>query len=84
MLYYTHKHEQLLMCSKIKKGKVIHHEKNIQIAGAIQQVEGVISANVSFMTQKLSIEIADENFDSVWKEVKKKAKKANPDVTILD
>lgn len=51
---------------------------------AIQQVEGVISANVSFMTQKLSIEIADENFDSVWKEVKKKAKKAAPDVTILD
>lgn len=51
---------------------------------AIQQVEGVISANVSFMTQKLSIEIADENFDSVWKEVKKKAKKASPDVTILD
>lgn len=51
---------------------------------AIQQVEGVISANVSFMTQKLSIEIADENFDSVWKEVKKKANKANPDVTILD
>lgn len=51
---------------------------------AIQQVEGVISANVSFMTQKLSIEIADENFDSVWKEVKKKAKKTNPDVTILD
>lgn len=51
---------------------------------AIQQVEGVISANVSFMTQKLSIEIADENFDSVWKEVKKKSKKANPDVTILD
>lgn len=51
---------------------------------AIQQVEGVISANVSFMTQKLSIEIADENFDSVWKEVKKKVKKANPDVTILD
>ena len=51
---------------------------------AIQQVEGVISANVSFMTQKLSIEIADENFDSVWKEVKKKAKKADTDVTILD
>ena len=51
---------------------------------AIQQVEGVISANVSFMTQKLSIEIADENFDSVWNEVTKKAKKADPDVTILD
>ena len=51
---------------------------------AIQQVEGVISANVSFMTQKLSIEIADDNFDSVWKEVKEQAKNADPDVTILD
>ena len=53
-----------------------------KMARAIQQVEGVISASVSFMTQKLSIEIAAEHFDSVWKEVKKKAKKANPDVTI--
>ena len=51
---------------------------------AANTVAGVEKATVSFMTQKLSIEIADENFDSVWKEVKKKAKKANPDVTILD
>ena len=51
---------------------------------AISKIDGVNSVNISFMTQKLSIEIADENFDSVWKEVKKKAKKANPDVTILD
>ena len=51
---------------------------------AANTVAGVAKATVSFMTQKLSIEIADENFDSVWKEVKKKAKKADPDVTILD
>ena len=51
---------------------------------AANTVAGVAKATVSFMTQKLSIEIADENCDSVWKEVKKKAKKANPDVTILD
>lgn len=51
---------------------------------AIQQVEGVLSANVSFMTQKLTIEIADENFNAVWKEVKKKAKKTDPDVTIIE
>ena len=50
---------------------------------AANTVAGGAKATVSFMTQKLSIEIADENFDSVWKEVKKKAKKANPDVTIL-
>ncbi len=51
---------------------------------AVQQVDGVLSATVSFMTQKLTIEIADENFDTVWKEVKKKAKKADPDVTIIE
>ena len=51
---------------------------------AANTVAGVAKATVSFMTQKLSIEIADENLDSVWKEVKKKAKKDNPDVTILD
>ena len=51
---------------------------------AINKLEGVNKASISFMTQKLSIAIADENFDSVWKEVKKKAKKANPDVPILD
>ena len=45
---------------------------------AIQQVEGVISANVSFMTQKLSIEIADENFDSVWKERQRKLTQTLP------
>ncbi|MCI5845195.1 MAG: heavy-metal-associated domain-containing protein [Oscillospiraceae bacterium] len=50
----------------------------------VQQVEGVLSATVSFMTQKLTIEIADENFDAVWKEVKKKAKKVNRDVTIIE
>ena len=56
----------------------------LKMEDAAKKVEGVTDATVSFMTQKLSIEIADENFDSVWKEVKKKAKKANPDVTILD
>ena len=60
-------------------------EKRCNFCGKPEHmVEGVISANVSFMTQKLFIEIADENFDCVWKEVKKKAKKADPDVTILD
>ena len=56
----------------------------LKMEDAAKKVEGVTDATVSFMTQKLSIEIANENFDSVWKEVKKKAKKANPDVTILD
>jgi copper chaperone CopZ len=51
---------------------------------AIQGVDGVIAANVNFMTQKLTIEIADEDFDAVWKVVKKTAKKADRDITIVE
>lgn len=51
---------------------------------AIQQVEGVLSVSVNFMTQKLTIEIEDDQFDTVWKTVKKKAKKTNSDVTIIE
>lgn len=50
----------------------------------IQQVDGVISATVSFMTQKLTVEIEDEQFEAAWKTIKKKAKKAVPDVTIVE
>ena len=97
MLYCIHKHEQLLMCSKNKKRKgclIMKKTFKLQdldcancaakLERTVQQVEGVLSATVSFMTQKLTIEIADENFDAVWKEVKKKAKKVNRDVTIIE
>ena len=53
----------------------------LKMEDAAKKVEGVTDATVSFMTQKMKVEFAD---GSVWKEVKKKAKKANPDVTILD
>ena len=56
----------------------------LKMENAIKKIKGVNDAKVSFMTQKLTIEIADENFDAVWKEVKKKAKKVNRDVTIIE
>lgn len=50
---------------------------------AIKKIDGVKFASVSFMTQKLVIEIDDNEFDSVMKKVVKSAKKVESDCTIL-
>ena len=44
---------------------------------AIQGVEGVTAATVSFMSQRLTIVIEEEKFDSVMENVIKTAKKLN-------
>ncbi len=53
-----------------------------KIEDGIKKVDGVISCNVNFLTQKMNIEIADDHFDSVMKKVIKTAKKIESDVEI--
>lgn len=50
---------------------------------AIQKIEGVRSASVSFMAQKLTIEADDERFDGVMREVVKACKRVEPDCVIV-
>lgn len=50
---------------------------------AILKLDGVQSANVSFITQKLTLEADDAVFDRVLKAVVKCASKVEPDCTIL-
>ena len=50
---------------------------------AIRKIDGVISANISFMSQKLTIEAADEDFDKVLKAAQKAIKKVEPDCRII-
>lgn len=50
---------------------------------AIKKIDGVISANISFMTQKLTLEAADENFDKVLKAAQKAIRKIEPDCRII-
>lgn len=50
---------------------------------AIQKIEGVRSASVSFMAQKLTIEADDERFDDVMREVVKACKRVEPDCVIV-
>ena len=50
---------------------------------AIAKIDGVASANVSFMSQRLNIEADDSRFDDIMKEVVKTCKKVEPDCRIV-
>lgn len=49
---------------------------------AINKIDGVETATVSFMAQKLTITADDEKFDEIMKKVVKACKKVEPDCEI--
>lgn len=53
-----------------------------KMEAAIKKLDGVKSASVSFMTQKLTIEADDEIFDAVLKQAVECIKKVEPDCTV--
>ena len=53
-----------------------------KMENAISGIEGVESATVSFMAQKLTITADDDKFDAVLKDAVKAAKKVEPDFEI--
>ena len=50
---------------------------------AIKKLDGVSDATVSFMTQKMTIEADDAQFDAIMKQVVKTCKKVEPDCEIV-
>lgn len=52
-----------------------------KIENTVKELEHVISASVSFMTQKLVLEAPDEKFEEVVAAVEKVIKKVDADVT---
>jgi copper chaperone CopZ len=54
-----------------------------KIEDGIKKIDGVTSANVSFIMQKLTIEAPDEEFDEVIKKAEKICKKVEPDSKII-
>ena len=46
---------------------------------AINKIDGVNKATVSFMTQKLVLEADDDKFEEIIEKVKKEIKKVEPD-----
>ena len=49
----------------------------------INEIEGVISASVSFMTQKLTIEASENDLDRILKEAQKVVSKIDSDCRII-
>ena len=49
---------------------------------AIKKIQGVSDANVSFTTQKMTIEAEDGRFDEIMQEVVAVCKKVEPDCVI--
>ena len=55
-----------------------------ELERAIQKIDGVTEASLSFMTEKLVMEIEDDRKDEVLKNLKKVVKKEEPDCTIQE
>lgn len=55
-----------------------------KMEAAIKKVNGVQEVSVNFVTQRLKLELDEENYDTIIKEIKKVCKKVEPDCTILD
>jgi len=49
---------------------------------AIKKIDGVTSASVNFMTQKLTIEADESQFDEIAKQAAKICRKVEPDCTV--
>lgn len=54
-----------------------------KMENAIQKLDGVHDASVSFMTQKMTLDAEDERFNAIVQEVVKVCKKVEPDCEIV-
>ena len=54
-----------------------------KMENAIKNIEGVKSASISFMTQKLVLEADDDRFEAVLDEAQRACSKIEPDCVIL-
>ncbi|MFR5891305.1 MAG: cation transporter [Bacilli bacterium] len=50
---------------------------------AVAKIEGVASIHISFITQKMTIEIDNAKVDEIMREVIKTCKRIEPDCTII-
>ena len=50
---------------------------------AVKNIDGVVSATVNFIKSSITVEAADDIFDSVMKKAEKECKKIEPDAQIV-
>ena len=54
-----------------------------KIQESIKKINGVNDCSVTFMTKKMVIDVDDDNFDRIMKDVKKAISKVEPDVEVV-
>lgn len=54
----------------------------VQLENAIRKVEGVQSASISFIAERISLEYDEQNKDEIIKKIKKVIKKEEPDAML--
>ncbi len=50
---------------------------------AIKKIDGVNDASVNFMTQKMTVDAADDRFDAIMDQIVKVCAKVEPDCVIM-
>ena len=55
-----------------------------KIEDGVKNIEGVLECSVSFVTEKMIVEIEEENEKEIEKEIKKVVKKIEPDTTLKE
>ena len=76
------KPKEILSCRRNSKSKLIVQNCAAKIEDAVKKLPGVNSASVSFMAQKMVLDVDDDKFDAVLKDVVKTAKRVEPDFEI--
>ena len=76
------KPKEILSCRKKFKIEVDCANCAAKIEDAVKKLPGVNSASVSFMAQKMVLDVDDDKFDAVLKDVVKTAKRVEPDFEI--
>lgn len=55
-----------------------------KIEEAVGKIEGVSECSVTFLTQKMTLEMEEDKLDSIREQVKKIVKKIEPDVEVIE
>lgn len=55
-----------------------------KIEKAVAKLDGVKESKVTFLTQKLTVEVEEDKADALFSEIKKVVKKYEPDVTVIE
>ena len=54
----------------------------VKIEDAVKKIDGINNVSVSFMTQKMILDVQEEKYTNICKSVKKTVKKIEPDVSL--